>query len=291
MFKLIVCAPKRDLRLDSGTKPVNALQQIKNYASLTLVAIVLTGCANSATRHPDDPLEPLNREIYSFNRGIDTFFFAPVAGVYNRLLPRQVRNCVTNFFSNVNDVNVIANQVLQLKIPDAMRSTIRLTINTTVGVGGLFDVASTAGFYKTRQDFGTTLAHYGVKNSPYLVLPLLGPSTIRDSAGLVVDFWLSPYAYVDEDIFWWAVSIDMVNLRSNMLEEIVFVDYAAMDSYSFVRDIYLQRRNALINNTQNAEDWSEGKWNDWEQPWSSEVAPSTQTAVQSKGQPPLKPAE
>lgn len=270
---------------------MNALHQIKNYASITLAAIVLTGCANSATRHPEDPLEPFNREMYSFNRGVDTFFFAPVAGVYNRFLPRQVRACVTNFFSNVNDVNVIANQVLQLKIPDAMHSVIRLTINTTVGVGGLFDVASTAGFYKMRQDFGTTLAHYGVKKSPYLVLPILGPSTVRDSVGLLADVWLSPYGYVDEDIFWWAVGIDMINLRSNMLEEVVFVDYAAMDSYSFVRDIYLQRRNALINNTQNAEDWNEGKWDDWEQSWSNEVAPSTQTAVQSKGAPPLKPAE
>lgn len=262
---------------------MKALTQLKSLASVTLSVIVLTGCAtNSATRHPQDPLEPLNREIYSFNRGVDTIFIEPVAALYHKLVPPQVRAGVTNFFSNVNDVNVMANQVLQGKIPDAMHSATRLALNTTVGVGGLFDVASGRGLYKMRQDFGTTLAFYGIKESPYLVLPFLGPSTIRDTAGLVVDFYLSPYGYVEEWVFWYSAGLLYLNTRSNLLEELVFVDYAAMDSYAFVRDIYLQRRNALINNTQESNEWENGKWDDWEKPWSSEVAPAVELDVKPK---------
>jgi phospholipid-binding lipoprotein MlaA len=265
-----------------GIKSVNTIKQFKHYASLSLAAIVLTGCATGPTAHPEDPLEPLNREIYSFNRGVDAIVIEPAAGIYHKFIPPQVRAAVTNFFSNVNDVNVVANQVLQGKIPDAMHSATRLALNTTIGVGGLFDVASSTGLYKMRADFGTTLAFYGVKKSPYLVLPFLGPSTIRDSAGLVVDFYLSPYGYVEEWVFWYAVGLNYLNQRSNLLEELVFVDYAAMDSYAFVRDIYLQRRNALINGTQETNEWENGKWDDWEKPWSSEVAPAVEISVQPK---------
>jgi phospholipid-binding lipoprotein MlaA len=244
---------------------VKALTQFQHYASISLAAIVLTGCASKgADRHPDDPFEPVNRQIYSLNRGVDTFVFKPVAGVYHKFIPPQVRGGVTNFFSNINDINVTANQILQFKLADAFQSSARFVINTTIGIGGLFDIATKNGVYKKREDFGTTLAHYGWKKSAYLVLPLLGPTTIRDGIGLGVDWYLSPYAYIEESLMWPLVGLDLINLRSNMLEEVVYVDYVSMDSYTFVRDIYLGRRNALINNTQGVSDWDNAKWEDWE---------------------------
>lgn len=255
---------------------MKAITKFTHYASLSLAAIVLAGCASSRTadRHPQDPLEPLNREIFSFNRGIDTIFIKPVAGVYHKFVPPQARQGVTNFFSNINDINVTANELLQFKIEDAIKTSVRFIMNTTFGIGGLFDVATHVGLYKKRQDFGTTLAFYGIKNSPYLVLPLLGPSTIRDTAGLAVDFYLSPYAYVAEDVMWTALAINYVNQRANLLEDTGFVDYAAMDPYALVRDIYLGRRNALINKKQIGNEWNsaEDKWDDWAEPWSDETA-------------------
>lgn len=260
---------------------MKAITQFRHYASLSLAVIVLAGCASNRTvdRHPEDPLEPLNREIFSFNRGVDTIFFKPVAGIYYKFIPSQARHGVTNFFSNVNDINVTANEILQFKMGDAVQTAVRFVMNSTVGIAGLFDVASKVGLYKKRADFGTTLAFYGMKKSPYLVLPLLGPSTMRDTVGIAVDWYLSPYAYVNEDIVFWALGLNLLNQRTNLLEEVSYVDYAAMDDYTFVRDIYLQRRNALINNTQNANDWdsSESTWNDWEVEWSKEVAPGVET--------------
>jgi phospholipid-binding lipoprotein MlaA len=260
-------------------KTVKALTQFQHYASVSLAAIILTGCASKgADRHPEDPFEPVNRQIYSLNRGVDKFLFAPVAGIYHKLLPAPVRASVTNFFSNINDINVTANQILQFKLADAFQSSTRFVINSTIGIGGLFDVASKNGVYKQRQDFGTTLAHYGWKESTYLVLPLLGATTIRDGIGLGVDWYLSPYAYIDEWQMWTALGIDLINLRSNMLEEVVYVDYVSMDSYTFVRDIYLGRRNALINNIQNTSEWDNAKWEDWEEA-KNESTPTAQPSI------------
>jgi phospholipid-binding lipoprotein MlaA len=263
---------------------VKALNQFKHSASLCLAVIVLTGCASGPNRHPEDPLEPLNREIYSFNRGLDMFIFAPVAGIYHKLVPSAIRACVTNFFSNIDDITVAANEVLQLKIPDAIQTSTRFVLNTTLGVGGIFDVASTKGIYKRREDFGTTLAHYGMKSSPYIVLPIIGPSTVRDGTSLIIDWYLTPYAYVDDWIMWYALGINLVNLRANMLEEVGFVNYAAQDSYSFVRDIYLQRRKAMINGTELNSEWNEGGWNDWDDAAGKKATPANPAPLQGPGE-------
>lgn len=260
---------------------MKAQTTVQQFASVSLAAIVLTGCASKGPeRHEQDPIEPLNRQIYSFNRGVDKFVFAPVAGVYHKFLPAQVRRSVTNFFSNVNDINVTANQLLQFKFADAFQSSTRFVLNTTIGLGGLFDVATRNGVYKTRQDFGTTLAFYGWKKSTYLVLPILGPTTVRDGIGLGVDFYLSPYAYIDEWLMWTTMGLNVLNLRSNLLEEVVYVDYVSMDSYTFVRDIYLGRRDALIQNKQYSSEWDNGKWDNWEESWSMEVAPGVEMEVE-----------
>jgi len=264
------------------------IQHYKTYAArlslMTATAVLLASCASTqrADRHPQDPLEPFNREMYSLNKGLYTIFFKSVAGVYAKVTPPQVRRGVTNFFSNINDINVAANQILQFKVEDAIKTSVRFLINTTMGIGGLFDVATHSGLYKTREDFGTTLAFYGMKESPYLVLPLLGPSTMRDSAGLIVDYYLSPWAYIDFDTALIAYSINLLNQRANLLDEVYYVDYAAMDDYTFVREIYLKRRDALINDEQSIDSWDaeEDKWADWAVEWSEEVAPGVEAQVQ-----------
>lgn len=249
-----------------------------------VLSVALVSCASNKTadRHPQDPLEPFNREMYSLNKGIDTIFIKPVAGVYAKVLPPQVRKGVTNFFSNINDINVAVNQLLQFKIEAAIKTSTRFLINTTFGIGGLMDPATHSGLYKTREDFGTTLAFYGVKDTPYLVLPLLGPSTVRDSAGLVVDYYLSPWAYIDINTALILFGIDLLNMRANMLDEVYYVDYASMDEYTFVRDIYLQRRQQLISGEQTIDDWNaeEDTWDDWAEPWSEEAAAGVETQVE-----------
>lgn len=235
---------------------------------VTAMVFLLFGCANKklAKGEVNDPYQAFNRQMYSFNRGIDTIFIKPIAGVYHFAVPQPVRRGVTNFFSNINDINVTINKVLQFKIHDAVRSAVRFAMNSTVGVGGLFDVASHTGLYKHRADFGLTLARYGMTESPYLVLPFLGPGTVRDQAGFFVDWYLSPWAYLnDEKWLYSLLALKIINTRANLLDEGMYVDYAAMDEYTFVRDIYLQRREALIkgiNADADAEEWED--WEEWE---------------------------
>ncbi len=244
---------------------------IKKILTFMFTAVLLTACASSSKvteKHPEDPFERLNREMYTLNKGLDTIVFKPIASIYYVATPAIVRKGVTNFFSNVGDITVFANKVLQLKIHDAVRTAARFGMNSTFGIGGVFDIASEAGLYKMRADFGLTLAHYGMKRSPFLMLPVLGPSTMRDTAGFVADWFLSPWAYIDHDILYIAGAIDLVNIRANLLDDQYYFDYAAMDEYSFIRDIYLQRRNALIagQDAQAPGQWGEeyDDWDDWE---------------------------
>lgn len=244
---------------------------IKKVLTLLLSIVLLAACASSSKvteKHPDDPFESLNREIYTLNKGLDTFIFKPIASIYYMAVPTPVRKGVTNFFSNVGDITVFANKVLQLQIHDAVRTAARFGMNSTFGIGGLFDIASEAGLYKMRADFGLTMAHYGYKKSAFLMLPAIGPSTIRDTGGLVGDWFLSPWAYIDGDILLIFGGIDLVNIRANLLDDQYYFDYAAMDEYSFIRDIYLQRRDALIagEDADAPGNWGEeyDDWDDWE---------------------------
>ncbi len=134
-----------------------------------------------------DPLEPLNRRIYYFNYQFDKYIFLPGVNFYKTITPEPLRKGVNNFFKNSNNINTAGNSILQFKIAKAMRAIGRFTINTTLGLGGLFDVASSMGMPKPYEDFGLTLAHYGVGKGPYLVLPILGPSSLRDALGKGVD--------------------------------------------------------------------------------------------------------
>jgi phospholipid-binding lipoprotein MlaA len=206
---------------------------------------LLGACAS--TGNPRDPLEPVNRGIYTFNEALDTTLLRPAAELYRGLVPRIVRTGVHNVFSNINDVIVALNNLLQGKVVNAASDTGRILVNTTVGLLGIFDVATPLGLQKHEEDFGQTLGRWGVGDGPYIVLPIFGPSNVRDAFGLVVDVYTDPLSYVeptrDRNIIW---GVRAVNRRSELLDASKILETAALDPYQFVRDAYLQRRRNLI---------------------------------------------
>ena len=216
-----------------------------SLACLIACLALMGGCAS--TNHPRDPLEPLNRGIYTFNEAVDTTLLKPAAELYRGLVPRLVRTGVSNFFSNVNDVIVALNNLLQGKVSNAASDTGRFLVNSTIGLLGIFDVDTPMGMPKNNEDFGQTLGWWGVGDGPYLVLPIFGPSNIRDTFGLVVDMFTDPIMYIDptrdRNII---VGTRAVNRRSELLEASTVLEAAALDKYQFVRDAYLQRRRNLI---------------------------------------------
>ncbi|MDG0026431.1 VacJ family lipoprotein [Trinickia sp. Y13] len=223
-------------------------------ATLALAIAALTGCASVQTPTPGDPLEGLNRTVFKFNDTVDTYALKPVAKGYKWAVPKPVRSSVTNFFSNVGDVYIAANELLQLKIADGVGDIMRVVINSVFGVGGLFDVATLAKLPKHSSDFGVTLGHYGVPSGPYLVLPLLGPSTMRDATGLAVDYYGNPLSYIQPSSVTWALyGLNLVNTRANLLTTVDVLSGAAIDKYSFIRNAYLQRRRFLISGADGSE--------------------------------------
>ncbi|SAL73741.1 lipoprotein [Caballeronia peredens] len=217
-------------------------------AIMIACATALTSCATVTTPTKGDPLESYNRTMFKINDTVDQYALKPVAKGYVWAVPEPVRNSVTNFFSNIGDVYIAANNLLQLKIADGVSDIMRVAINTVFGVGGLFDVATIAKLPKHAGDFGLTLGHYGVPPGPYVVLPLLGPSTVRDTSGLVVDYFGNPLTYVSPDSVSWALyGVNLINVRANLLGASDVLADAALDKYSFVRNAYLQRRQFLIS--------------------------------------------
>ena len=221
-----------------------ALRRVALAASVS-VAALLSGCAttNTGPANPADPLESMNRSIYSFNEGVDEAIFKPVATAYQNVTPRVARQGVTNFFDNLGDAWSFVNNVLQGQGQGAYNSMVRFSVNTVLGIGGLFDIASEAGIERQKQDFGQTLGRWGMPTGPYLVLPFWGPSTVRDSAGLVVDAFGYPANTMD-DVRWRnsLFGLRMVNNRANLLKAGDVLDSVALDKYSLVRDVYLRSR-------------------------------------------------
>lgn len=212
---------------------------------LAACAVLLGGCATNGD--PRDPLEPLNRGIYKFNDAVDRAVMKPVATGYKEALPQPVRTGVGNFFSNLDDVIVLLNDLLQFKLGQAASDFSRLVWNTSVGILGLIDVATPMDLPKHNEDFGQTLGYWGVGNGPYLVLPLLGPSNLRDSVGLVVDYKVDPvYQQNDMADRNTAVVLRAIHKRSVLLGAEEVVEQASLDPYTFVRDAYLERRRNLI---------------------------------------------
>ncbi|MGF6758438.1 MlaA family lipoprotein [Paraburkholderia sp. GAS42] len=221
--------------------------------TLALTAATLAGCATVQTPTKEDPLEGFNRTIFTFNDKVDQYALKPVAQGYVYITPQPVRDSVTNFFSNIGDVYTAANNFLQLKITDGVEDVMRIVINTIFGVGGLFDVATLANLPKHNQDLGLTMGHYGVPPGPYLVLPLFGPSTVRDAVGSVGNYYVNPLSYIHPDGLSWALyGLNIVSTRANLLGASDVLDNAALDKYSFVRNAYLQRRRYLISDGSSA---------------------------------------
>ncbi|MDR5737366.1 MULTISPECIES: VacJ family lipoprotein [unclassified Caballeronia] len=221
---------------------------------VSAAAVTLAGCATVTTPTKGDPFESYNRTMFTINDKVDQVALKPVAKAYVWAVPEPVRNSVTNFFSNIGDVYIAANNLMQLKIADGVSDIMRVAINTVFGVGGLFDVATVAKLPKHAGDFGLTLGHYGVPPGPYVVLPLLGPSTVRDTSGLVVDYFGNPLSYVSPDSVSWALyGVNLVNVRANLLGATDVLADAALDKYSFVRNAYLQRRQYLIGESMGAD--------------------------------------
>ncbi|APR37113.1 MlaA family lipoprotein [Paraburkholderia sp. SOS3] len=221
--------------------------KLQRAAAIALAVAALAGCSTVQTPSKDDPWEGLNRTVFTFNDKVDRYALKPVAQGYVKITPQPVRDSVTNFFSNIGDVYVAANNLLQLKIADGVGDIMRIVINTVFGVGGLFDVATLAKLPKHDTDLGITLGHYGVPSGPYLVLPLFGPSTVRDAAGYVGNYFANPISYIDSDAISWSLwGVQLVNTRANLLNASDVLEGAALDKYSFVRNAYLQRRQYLL---------------------------------------------
>ncbi len=203
---------------------------------------LMSGCA-STTASKADPLEGLNRATYRFNDAVDEAVFKPVAKGYQAVTPTFFRAGVTNLFTNIGDVATALNNLLQGKGGDAASDAGRFLINSTLGVLGLFDVATPMGLEKHDEDFGQTLGVWGVNSGPFLMLPLMGPSTLRDTASRPVDAYAGYSRYVDHiPSRNSAFGLEIIDLRANLLGASSTLDAAALDKYQFVRDAYLQRR-------------------------------------------------
>lgn len=225
------------------------MHKVLRRLSTALAALLLAGCASTqGPRDDSDPLESYNRAMFDFNDSVDKAVFKPVAKAYRRVLPEPVIASVGNFFSNLNDVVVLVNDLLQLKLHQAATDSSRIVFNTTFGLLGLFDVASSMELPKHNEDFGQTLGYWGFGEGYYLVLPFLGPSTARDTVGLVGNFYTNPidWATDSEAVKWSLWGLDLINRRSRLLriERVLAEDQ--IDPYSFQRGAYLQQRRNLV---------------------------------------------
>src|SRR5258707_5418670 len=216
-----------------------------NAVALAATVLLSSGCATGPGRTAGDPLEPMNRTIYSFNDKVDTYVAKPTAKAYQKVMPSPVQTAVRNFFSNLGDIGNFANDLLQLKATDASEDVVRFAFNSTLGIGGLIDWATPAGLPKHHQDFGLTLAHYGVPIGPYLVVPLFGPSSVRDVSNIPVNGLLSPFGAAPFAVQASVTGVHFVSDRADLLNASDLLSQAAIDEYSFTRSVYLQRRRTL----------------------------------------------
>jgi phospholipid-binding lipoprotein MlaA len=219
---------------------------------LAVAVLAVSACSTVQTPSKEDPWEGFNRTVFKVNDKVDQYALRPVAQGYKKVTPQPVQDSVTNFFYN------IANNLLQLKIADAVSDLMRMVINTVFGVGGLFDVATLAKLPKHDQDLGLTLGYYGVPAGPYLVLPLFGPSTVRDAVGTAGDTFVNPITYVNPaGLSWGLYGVKLISTRANLLGATDLIEGAAIDRYSFVRNAYLQRRHYQLSSGSTAPDYGD----------------------------------
>lgn len=230
--------------LASCARTLSSRSRTATWLALVLGIVLLSGCATVVNPDPRDPLESYNRSMTNFNEQVDALVLKPVAIAYKDITPAPVRTGVSNFFANLSDAWSFVNNVLQLRGEAAASSFMRFNVNTFFGLGGVLDVASEMGIDRYRQDFGLTLGRWGVSTGPYVVLPILGPSTVRDTFALPVDMKGNLVSYVDpvsarNSLY----ALRAVEARSNLLRASNVLDSAALDKYSFTRDVFLQVRS------------------------------------------------
>ena len=217
----------------------------RNTLVLIIFCLSLQACAVTA-EYPvsyDDPWEPMNRTVFSFNDTLDHYALKPVAKGYKTVTPKPIRGMVTNFFNNLGEVRNTLSALIQLKGSDMVTSFSRLAINSTIGMLGLIDVASPLGIEQKYSDFGIAFAHWGVSSGPYVVLPFLGPYTLRSGVGTLPEGIISPVNAVHEPQKWYALGVNTISTRASLLGAEGLV---TGDRYAFIRDAYLQRREFLI---------------------------------------------
>ena len=223
---------------------------------LGLSAVTILGCASQTAlkRDPRDPLERINRVTYTVNGKVDRAITKPIARTYRRITPHFVQTGVSNFMDNFHAPIVIVNEILQAKFKPALSDTVRLVLNTTAGVGGLFDPASAAGLDKHDEDFGLTLGKWGVHPGPYLVLPVLGPSTFRDGFGKLADAFVDPTNYISDNTLRYSLdAVYLLDLRARLLDVEGALDNA-YDRYAVLRSVYLQHRQYKISGGADTDD-------------------------------------
>lgn len=220
---------------------------IRKALAVGLGVVLLAGCASAPDAHPADPWEGFNRQVSGFNDAVDTAVLKPVATTYRDVVPSPVRTGVNNFFGNLGDVWSAVNAMLQLRPREATENLLRFNVNTILGLGGLLDIASEMGIPRTKLDLGLTLGRWGVPTGPYLVLPIFGPSSVRDAGGFVVDLTADPLSQVsDVPVRNSLTVLRVVDTRAGLLRATSMLGDVALDPYSFTRDVYLQRRQTLI---------------------------------------------
>ena len=215
------------------------------------MTIILSGCASysgNSISDSSDPWKAVNAPVFVMNDTIDSLLFKPLAKGYNALTPEPVKSGVTNFFSNLSEVDNAINNLLQGKTNKFATSVGRLTINSTLGIGGIFDVASYMGLTHAPEDFGQTIGSLGVNSGPYVILPLLGSSSVRDIPGRVISMYLNPLAWLNDVSFRnIIIGVNAVDTRSNLLAKEDIASEISSDKYTLYRDAYLDERTFLIS--------------------------------------------
>ena len=225
------------------------MNNIVRVLGLSLVIILASGCASNQEKSAasPDPIEPANRAFFSFNEGLDKHLIKPIAEGYVSITPAPVRSAVTNFFNNLAYLNVVLHSFLQGKLSQGFSDAGRFVMNSTLGLGGLFDVATDAGLERHQEDFGQTLATWGVDRGSYLYLPVRGPNTVRNLPDIATSLFTNPAFYISGAVLFPVTALNVINIRANLLDATAIRDEAAVDPYSFTREAYLQQREYLIH--------------------------------------------
>ncbi len=261
---------------------------MKTSAPLLLAAMLLGGCATTGPVNPRDPLEPFNRNMMELNDNLDSVLLKPTATAYKKVVPPMIRTGVSNFFNNLGDAWTFVNSVLQFRPVEAQESFARFHINTFFGMGGIFDLASDFNIERHKEDFGQTLGRWGMPPGPYVVLPVFGPSTLRDTLALPIDRQFDPVRFAPSGAERNSLYVlRAVDARSNLLRVGNVIEEAALDRYSFTREAYLQKRRADVfdykeSDTDGAEPKADGT--------PAAASKDGQPAVAKPGQPASAPA-